>query len=404
MDFFDQKFNSDDMTDGFEDDFSDDFFSGDDFGTEDAQSVVVMPSKFNRDGRNPEPINLGSDAPTQQPFTPQFTPATGYREVPVYYDDTIYPEVSDNSGLPEYQEDAGRPEYSDPQDDLPVQEEAEVQPYEDEPEEDEVQPYAEEAPVVPEPEEDPRTPAERLIEYADCHYKLIPAGTEIDLINRKYLYSLHYGKEWDYSTVLIPVSEELAETLCLDANGRQMASDVLRTMRKNALADCERISGTDELENVYVRKTAVMGSKGISIDEFEHNRAKGASITCFSSFTRNGVTTKDILIVQVPVSEPWKVFAWFPVGGINGAPSNEDLMAASKHWYELCGAVPAVLGYSVVEYFVPNGRPSYETSLRIAREQFALCHERVLRLTHSHTLSELVDTLMKSCVWYLGWK
>ena len=457
MDFFDQKFNSDDMTDGFEDDFSDDFFSGDDFGTEDAQSVVVMPSKFNRAGRNPEPINLGSDAPTQQPFTPQFTPATGYREVPVYYDDTIYPEVSDNSGLPEYQEDAGRPEYSDPQDDLPVQEEAayeeaevqpyedepeedevqpyedepeeaevqpyedepeeaevqpyedepeeaEVQPYEDEPEEDEVQPYAEEAPVVPEPEEDPRTPAERLIEYADCHYKLIPAGTEIDLINRKYLYSLHYGKEWDYSTVLIPVSEELAETLCLDANGRQMASDVLRTMRKNALADCERISGTDELENVYVRKTAVMGSKGISIDEFEHNRAKGASITCFSSFTRNGVTTKDILIVQVPVSEPWKVFAWFPVGGINGAPSNEDLMAASKHWYELCGAVPAVLGYSVVEYFVPNGRPSYETSLRIAREQFALCHERVLRLTHSHTLSELVDTLMKSCVWYLGWK
>ena len=106
----------------------------------------------------------------------------------------------------------------------------------------------------------------------------------------------------------------------------------------------------------------------------------------------------------MPVSEPWKVFAWFPVGGINGAPSNEDLTLVSKHWNELCGAVPAVLGYGVVEYFVPNGRPSYETSLQIAREQFALCHERVLRLTRSHTLGELVDTLMKSCVWYLGWK
>ena len=62
-----------------------------------------------------------------------------------------------------------------------------------------------------------------------------------------------------------------------------------------------------------------------------------------------------------------------------------------------------VLGYGVAEFFVPNGFPGRQTALKIAREQFALCHERVLRLTRSHTLSELADTLTKSCVWYLGW-
>ena len=62
-----------------------------------------------------------------------------------------------------------------------------------------------------------------------------------------------------------------------------------------------------------------------------------------------------------------------------------------------------IFAAGAVEFFVPNGRPSREAAVQIAREQFALCHERVLRLTKTHTLAELVDTLTKSCVWYLGW-
>ena len=203
---------------------------------------------------------------------------------------------------------------------------------------------------------------------------------------------------------MIPVSPELSERLCFDRSGRPIGADALRAMRRETVAASSGISRTDEIDAVYAQKTSVMAQKGINIQEFEYSDNQGAVINCFSSFVKNGVTTKDILIFQVPVTEPWNVFAWFPVGGINGSPSNETLISASKHWNELCGAVPAVLGYGTVEYFVPNGRPSYDAALQIAREQFALCHERVLRLTRSHTLSELVDTLTKSCVWYLGWK
>ena len=265
-------------------------------------------------------------------------------------------------------------------------------------------PAYQEVPAYQEPEKYEKSPAECITEYADCHYKYIPSGTDVNELNKKFIYGVHYGKEWGYSTVMIPVSEELAEQLCFDANGRQFGTDELRAMRREAVSNAAMISGTDDINSVYMQKTSVMARKGIKIDEFERARVKGSMINCFSSFVKNGVTTKDILIVQVPVTEPWNVFAWFPVGGINGMPSNESLIAASKHWNELCGAIPAVLDLGVVEYFVPNGRPSYDAALQIAREQFAICHERVLRLTQSHTLSELVDTLTRSCVWYLGWK
>ena len=215
---------------------------------------------------------------------------------------------------------------------------------------------------------------------------------------------MRYGSEWGYSTVIIPVTSELCDSLCFDKNNRQIPVEQLREMRKEAIAASANLSGVGNLSEDYNSKISIMEEKGIDIDAFEYSRQSGTMINCFSSFVKNGVTTKDLLLVQIPVTEPWNVFAWFPVGGTNRMPSNETLIAASKHWNELCGAVPAVLGGGVIEYFVPNGRPSREDAYQIAKEQFSICHERVLYLTRSHTLSELVDTLTKSCVWYLGWK
>ena len=53
---------------------------------------------------------------------------------------------------------------------------------------------------------------------------------------------------------------------------------------------------------------------------------------------------------------------------------------------------------------IANFYPDLEEALEIAKGHFAVCPERVLRLTKSHCLGELADTLTKSCVWYLGWK
>ncbi len=252
--------------------------------------------------------------------------------------------------------------------------------------------------------EDSRPPAERLTCYAGCHYKLIPAGTDVDSVNRTFIYSLRYGREWGFSTVMLPVSDALADGLCLDADGRPLGEECLRQTRRDAVECLQSLGDNGEIDALYDRKLSVILRGNIRADDFENAPVTGPAINCFSSFVSNKATTCDILMLQVPVSDPWNVFAWIPCGGLGKAPSNELLTIASRRWYDLCGAVPAVLGYGEIEYFVPNGLPSRETAARIARDQFALCHERVLRLSRSHTLGELTDTLTKSCVWYLGWK
>ena len=368
-DFFsDDDFNQDKDSSDFQDDFSDDFIPSDDSGSDHASDAPAARLKFNRAVRKPEPINLSDATPTQVPFSLQFSPAAtlspAYRETPAHQEEPVHQEE------PAYQEEPAHQE----------------------------EPTHQEEPVYT------KSSAEYLIEYADCHYKFFPCGTDVNDLNQKYIYALRYGSEWGYSTVIVPVTPELCRQLCFDSGNRQLSADKLREMRRSAIAASSSLPGTDVLNDEYRHKTSAIIRRGLSIDEFEHADYSGAMINCFSSFVRNGRTTKDLMIVQVPVEQPWNVFAWFPVGGIDGAPSNEILMAASRHWNQLCGAVPAVLDCGVVEYFVPNGTPSYEAALQIAREQFAICHERVLCLTRSHTLSELVDTLTKSCVWYLGWK
>ncbi len=430
MDYFDNDFGMNAQNDGFTDDFSDDFFNDEEFGPgvdDDAEDQAdYADADSGRFRISPEPINLSRG---QEPFVSRFTPKRNtnnrqqevfaaaapevqpvepapvvieapaypeepaYTEVPAYSEEPAYTEAPTYSEEPAYTE---TPAYSEE----PAYTEAPA--YSEEPAYTEAPAYSE-APVYNEVPENTKSPAELLVDYMDCHYKLIPAGTDINDINHKYLYALRYGAEWGYSTVMIPVSGELSDRICLDENGRAYSVESLREIRKNRLAMSDRLD-TRVIEDRYAQKTAVIASKGISIEDFENAGIPGVAINCFSSFVKNGFSTCDLLIAQVPVSEPWQLFAWMRTGGINGSPSDEELMAASKSWYDLCGAVPAVIGYGSVEYFVPNGKPTPEMALKIAREQFAICHERVLRLTRSHSLGELVNTLTKSCVWYLGWK
>ncbi len=245
------------------------------------------------------------------------------------------------------------------------------------------------------------TPTERLSEYMDCPCRLIPQGTGINEVNRKYLSVLRYGMEHGSAPVLIPVTDQLVTYLC-DGMGSSINS--VRQSRRSMLWELNDSAGQEIIEASYDEKAKYMVYKGISMNDFENSSAQGVAVNCFSSFISGGKTTCDILLAQVPTANAWEIFVWLPIGGLNGAPANSELVAVSKRWNELCGAVPAVVGYGILEYFVPHGKPDRITALEIAKGHFAICPERALCMTQSHTVSELADTLTKSCVWYIGWK
>ncbi len=247
------------------------------------------------------------------------------------------------------------------------------------------------------------TAAQLLQAYIDCPSKLIKSGTDVNEINQRYLSGLKYGAEWGFSTIIIPVSQELANHLYQAGHGQPLSIDRLRESRSDMLLASDSITGEAFIDSSYEQKISYMERRNIDVEAFVNAPVQGKAINCFSSFVSQSKTICDVIMAQIPTTNPWEVFVWLPVGGINGAPSDQELMAVSRTWHDMCGALPAVLGYGAVEYFVPHGKPSPKEAHALAKGHFAVCPERVLRLTKSHCLGELADTLTKSCVWYLGW-
>lgn len=244
---------------------------------------------------------------------------------------------------------------------------------------------------------------ERLIRYIDCPYKLISQGTATAEINKEYTAALRYGAEHGSTAVIVPVTANLVRLLGKD--GEMKANiKLIRELRRALLLQINDSAGDIIIESAYYEKIRELSASGINTNEFERGKAQGVAVNGFHSFISNGRTSCEIIIAQIPTIKPWEVFIWLPVGGMKGAPSDNEFVAVSRLWNEMCGAVPAVINYGAVEYFIPRGKPSPKTAMEIAKGHFAMCPDRVLHMTHSHTLGELADTLIKSCVWYLGWK
>lgn len=111
-------------------------------------------------------------------------------------------------------------------------------------------------------------------------------------------------------------------------------------------------------------------------------------------------TEEPLLLAEIPVKHPWEVFAYLPFGGWNECPDTPGLMAASRHWYEKYGAVPAVMTHDVLQFAVP-APVERSQAMPLALEQYAWCPDIVDQ--GCGTVGALADTLTKSTVWFFWW-
>jgi len=107
-----------------------------------------------------------------------------------------------------------------------------------------------------------------------------------------------------------------------------------------------------------------------------------------------------LLLAEVPVKNPWEVFAYLPFGGWNECPDTAGLMAAAKSWYERFGAVPAMVTHDVLQFTVPKP-VAPEQAMELALEQYAWCPDIVDQGCES--VGSLADTLAQSTVWFFWW-
>ena len=120
-------------------------------------------------------------------------------------------------------------------------------------------------------------------------------------------------------------------------------------------------------------------------------------MSCFYSNEK----AEHLMLVRIPVTEPWKVFAWIPFGGWNLCPDTEDLIAVCKYWYNKYSAVPAVISSDELQMYVPEPINSREEALKAAEEHYAFCNDTVDQGTG--TIKALAGYVLNSSVWYFWW-
>ena len=105
-----------------------------------------------------------------------------------------------------------------------------------------------------------------------------------------------------------------------------------------------------------------------------------------------------VYLVEVPVKEPWKVFAYIPMGEWNECPTAEEHMAVAKYWYEKYGAVVAHISNDMIQYYLP--KPVTGDTMPLAEEHMGYCDDTIFQ---GENLTSLAAELKKSTVWCFWW-
>lgn len=136
----------------------------------------------------------------------------------------------------------------------------------------------------------------------------------------------------------------------------------------------------------YLEKNHISGEWDDDVD------LDGEDYEASDAFTRNGY------LVRVPVTEPWRIWAYLPYGGWNACPKVSEHMAVSKYWYEQYGAYPAAFSFNTIDYAVEVPPEDLE---KLANEVGTYCFDIVEQ--GCETYSALAAGLKNSRIWNFWW-
>lgn len=109
----------------------------------------------------------------------------------------------------------------------------------------------------------------------------------------------------------------------------------------------------------------------------------------------------EMILALIPVSDPWRIFAWLPFGGWNRCPDTEHMMAVSKYWYEKYGAVPIAVSHDELEFLLPRSL-SRKQANEVSKEHALFCPD-IVKPEGKLTEEQLSEFLNGSKCWYFWW-
>lgn len=254
----------------------------------------------------------------------------------------------------------------------------------------------------------------KIAEVFQCGYKIFKKGSDSDKLEDAYYKALEEGKEKGFWPAILVIEETwTAETFkegyyedgydiekviqeCGD-NGKELLQEGYNEYIEEYFDDEEELIGRDQY-NDYLD----VGFENGYEDEYDEDDNKLHHFCSYLSYNDDPELISDVLLLEIPVKNPWEIIAWLPLGGWNECPPPEDMIAICKYWFEAYGAVPAVFTTDIMEFYAPN-KINGADSMEVAKEHFVFCTDRVFQGTITYTLSELAYCIENSTVWYFWW-
>jgi hypothetical protein len=190
---------------------------------------------------------------------------------------------------------------------------------------------------------------------------------------------MELGHDWDESIDMEKIRRNRQELMIPSEDGQNWLAVILRELKESINEDTPGFYDNE-----------IMGEPVSDTNPINH----------FQGTTNLVGKPYPVLLVEVPVKEPWQVMAWFPFGGWNACPDAEHMVSVSKYWYDKYGAVPAVITSDMLEFVVPQPI-NKDDCLELAQEQYAFCVDIVDQ--GIGTIHALADCLSKSTIWSFWW-
>lgn len=256
---------------------------------------------------------------------------------------------------------------------------------------------------------EPSELAEALMDYLDCECTYFPSMKDDDPIMSAYSYAKRESVKEGFVPVLIKADDEtLWECLIMnsdpDSDGEDdyaFDPDKVADYRKKILSAPVKDSKA-VLEALIGQRKEEAEDDDMDWDEEILGEMEGGEPNDrFSSYWDDDTEmTYPLILAEIPVKNPWEIFAYLPFGNWNDCPDTPDLMAAAKYWFEQYGAVPAAMSHDELEFLLPAPVPK-EKAMDVAVELYGFCPD--LDQNEDGSIGSLADALWQSTVWYFWW-
>lgn len=265
--------------------------------------------------------------------------------------------------------------------------------------------------------------------FLNCNCKYYPLNTEDNDIICGYLESLQRSKEEHFIPIIVDISDNLLDAVIMntvvdsdddsesimdlgireDTNVEDFfkngtidfeTSEVIERYRKNMISK-DFSAGKYLLDEMIENNREYFGGYELEKDELEVEDDPTADVDDLD-FEDEMEKHGEILIAEIPVKNPWEIFAYIPFGGWNDCPGNEDIMSISKYWFEKYGAIPFEISHNTLEYIVEKPVDD-EDKIRFTEEFYAFCPDSVDKYMESFNIDKLAKKIYKNKLWNFQW-